>query len=241
MTQPESAPAASCDALLRQARELLDNGELAPASAAGWQVAVRAMATYAGPDADFTDAARRLVKGEQGRSSAAEWMTSAMALSDNIQYDWLDKEGIARRLDDVQRLVILITDLSDPPQSADDILRRARECLDNGALPVASEKGWEAALCATKIYADAMGYEHRGDSHFDDVTRMLTKEDARGRQVSKGTSAALTLHQAAAYCTVYPHWLHPEFVAEDINAIAELASIVQELAAAGNRTSGENV
>ena len=243
MAQPQTAPAADRDTLLRRARELLDKGKLVPASSAGWQAAVAAMATHAGPYADFTDAARRLIKGEHGRSSAAEWMTSAMALSDNIQYDWLDKEGIARRLDDVQRLVIFIEDIADPPQSAETILQRAWECFANGALTVASEKGWEATLWATKAHADAIGHEYRGEYHFDDVMRMLLKDDAWRKHALSCEQGALNLRQTAAYYTAYPkmlspevsadadgpnyghyhpRWLRPDLVSEDIAAVAEL-------------------
>lgn len=237
MTQTESAPATGCDALLRRARELLGKDELVPASAAGWQAAVLAMGAYAGPDTDFPDAARKLVNERRGRGNAGEWAVSALALSDNIQYDWLDKDGVGRRLDDVQRLVILIKDIAEPPKSAADILRRAWDCMDNGALPVASEKGWEAALWTTKTYADIMGCKYRGDNHFDTVTRMLAKEEVGGRvaevrEVIKWEGNALNLRQTAAYCALYPNWLHAEFVAEDIDGVSKLAALIQELAVA---------
>ena len=165
MTQPLPVLAESCDYFLRQGRAALAQGELVSASRAGWQAAVCATADYAGPDVDFTDGARRLVKDSLGNGNAAEWAVSAMALSDNIEYGWLDRYGIARRLDDVQRLAILVKDIADPPQTAEDILGRAWECMDNGYLIPASDKGWEAALLAAKTCADAIGCQYSDESH----------------------------------------------------------------------------
>ena len=234
MTQQQVILAESCNYFLRQGRGALVEDELASASAAGWQAALFAVKAYAGPDIGFTDAARELVNDRRGHGSIAEWVFSALALSDNANYDWLDKDGVGRRLDDVQRLVISVKDIAKPPKSAADILRRAWECMDNSALAVASEKGWEAALCATRTYADAVGHEYRGDSHFDDVVRMLAKDQDLRRDVSDWTSGALTLRETGSYCIVYPHWLHAEIVAEDIGAVAKLAATVQQLVAARN-------
>ena len=239
MTQLQSAPAASCDTLLRQGRELLNKGELAPASARGWRAASRAMSDYV--DADFTDAARELVVDYRGHTDAAEWVVSALALRDNAEYDWLDRDGVARRLDDVQRLAILVKDINEPPQSADDILLRAQKCMNNGALAPASEKGWEAALRATKTYADAMGYDYRGDNHFDLVMRILSQDGAWRKEASECESSALALRSNGAYCTVYPHWLRGKIVSDDIDAVAKLASLIQKLSFTLERPGGEIV
>ena len=262
MTQLQSAPVSDCDTLLRQARKRLDKGELVPASTAGWQAAVAAMAAYAGPDKDFTGAARNLVKDHRNDINAAEWVVSAIALSDNAEYDWLDGEGIARRLDDVQRLVILVKDRAGPPQSAETVLQRAWECFANGALAVASEKGWEAALWATKSHADAIGREYRGEYHFDDVVRMLAKDGAWSERVLGCENAALNLRQTAAYYTAspkmmppedgpetpgpnsghyHPRWLLPELVAEDIASVAALAGMLKERSVASLRAESGNV
>ncbi len=262
MTQLQSAPVSDCDTLLRQARELLDKGELALASDVGWRAAVRAMADYEGSDADFTEAARRLVNDYRERGDVAEWVVGTLALSDNSKYDWLDAESIAHRLDDVQRLVILIADLADPRQSADDILRRARECLDNGALAVASEKGWEAALWATKAHADAIGHEYRGEYHFDDIIQTLLKDDAWREQALSCEQGALNLRQTAAYYTAYPkmlspeisadaagpnyghyhpRWLQPDLVSEDIAAVAQLVGMLTKRTAELHGAGKSNV
>ena len=175
MTQTQSVTAETCDHFLRQGREFLAQGDLASASAAGWQAAVIVMANYAGSGAEFnfTDAAQRLVKDHRGHAAAAEWVVSAMALSDNAGYDWLDSEGVARRLDDVQRLAILVKDIAEPPQSAEDVLRRAWECLGNGYLIPASDKGWEAASadCQNLCRCHRLRLPRRrpiqpGDAHF---------------------------------------------------------------------------
>ena len=226
MTQLQSAPAASCDTLLRQGRELLNKGELAPASARGWQAASRAMSDYV--DADFTDAARELVVDYRGHTDAAEWVVSALALRDNAEYDWLDRDGVARRLDDVQRLAILVKDINEPPQSADDVLRRAWECMDNGYLIPASDKGWEAALLATKTYADAIGCRYKDESHFDSVMRILQKAEAGSREVGTWTYAAANLRRTAAYCAGRNDPRYAELVAEDIGEVGKLVSFIQE-------------
>ena len=226
-TQLQSAPAADCDTLLRQARELLDKGELAPASAAGWDAAVRALTDYAGPGADFADAAQQLVGDYRGHTDAAEWVVSAMALSDNTGYDWLDADGIARRLDDVQRLAILVKDIAEPPQSAEDVLRRAWECMDNGYLIPASDKGWESALLAAKAYADAIGCHYEGERHFDSVMRALEREEADNNEVGGWAHTAVKLRKTAAYCSGRSDPRYAELFADDVRAVGELVSFVQ--------------
>ena len=202
MTQTQAVTAETCDHFLRQGREFLAQGDLASASSAGWQAAVTAVAIYAGPGADFnfTDAAQRLVRDNRGHAAAAEWVVNAMALSDNAGYDWLDVDGVARRLDDVQRLAILVQDMAEPPQSADDVLRRAWECMDNGYLIPASDTGWEAALLAAKSYADTIGCRCGDESHFDSVMRTLEKEEADSKEIGGWTYAAVKLRKTAVYC-----------------------------------------
>ena len=243
-TKPEPflTPADS-NALLRQARELLEQGWRAVASAVGWRVALSAVATYAGTAGwpvdgggdryrvFFAEAARRLVQDRRGDDRAAEWTASALALYDNTQYDWLDRDGVGRRLDDVQRLTILAQDIAEPPQNADDILRRAWQCVDNGALAVASEKGWAAALAATRIYAEAAGCEYRGEYHFEQAVKLLAKEGSGRREVVDWQYSALNLCEYASYCNAYPHWLDREMVAGDIEGVSKLVALIRELIA----------
>ena len=236
-----AAPATECDALLRQGRHLLDAGQLAPASAAGWQAAVSAMAAYAASDgaaagAGFTDAARHLVKHYRGDGQAAEWAVSALALSDNAQYDWLDRDGVSRRLDDIQRLSILVQDIAHPPQTPADLLRQAWQCMDNGALYVASEKGWQAALLATQTYAAAVGCDYRGEDRFEDAIRLLAKDETRRAEVTTGAAAAAGLLRNVSYC-VYPK-LYSELVAEDLTAVVNLAQLIHNAVATANRKTG---
>lgn len=241
--QPPPAPAAAtdCDALLRQARQLLDAGQLAPASAAGWQAAQAAMAAYAATDgtaanANFTDAARHLVKHHHGDDRAAEWAVSSLALADNAQYDWLPRDGVARRLDDVQRLIILIHDLANPPSTAAKLLRQAYRCMDNGSLPVASEKGWQAALLATKTYADAVGCDYQGEYHFEKATRLLGEDESLNEEVRSGESAAAWLRGNISYC-VYPK-LYPAIVAEDLGEVVNLVKLIQDAVDSMQRKAG---
>ena len=233
MTQLQSAPAADCDALLRQARELLDKGELAPASEAGWRVAVHAMADYAGTDVDFTDAARELVKDWRGNTDAAEWVVSALALSDNVGYDWLDVDGIGRRLDDVQRLVMLVKEIAEPPQSADDVLRRAWECVDNGYLAPASEKGWEAATYAARAYVVAMGHDHIRSNYLSQVTRHLKQEPGGSKAGNWSMSAKMLLENLHTKAD----WLDAELIGNDLNDVGELVALVNAVIKNGDKSS----
>lgn len=239
-TLPTPAAAAECDARLRQARQLLDAGQLATASAAGWQAAQAAMAAYAANDgatvnAGFTDSARQLVKHCQGDGRVAEWVVSALALADNAQYDWLDRDGVARRLDDVQRLTILVQNIANPPETSADLLRQAWQCMDNGSLPAASEKGWQAALIATKTYADAVGCDYHGEYHFEQAIRLLAKDEILSDEVMAGECGAASLRRNASYCAVYPHWLYHEFVAHDLEAVSSLADLIQNALATAKR------
>ena len=237
----------TCDELLRQGREYLAQGELALASAKGWCAAGYAAKTCAGligqvgSDADFKDVVLQLSKDHRSHDSSVEWAVSAMALSDNARYDWLDRAGVGRRLDDVQRLVMLVFDIANPPQDADAILCRAWVCLSNGALAVASEKGWEAALWATKAYADAIGYEYCGDSHFDDIMRMLAKGDVWRKESAGCEYSALNLQRNASYCTLHPRRLYAEIVSEDIDAVVKLLALIQERITVGKRLGTGNV
>ena len=258
MTQLQAVAAETCNQFLRQGREFLAQGDLASASAAGWRAAALALEAYTGgalADAEFRDAAHQLVTDQRGYATAAEWVVSAIALSDNTLDDWLDVDGVARRLDDVQRLALLVKDIADPPQTAEDILAQSRECLENGYLVVASEKGWEATTHAAKAYAEAMGCDYHGDRHFESVMRTLEKDDVWREEVEGCEYSALNLRRTAAYCNVYPRRMHPEvplaesrpaskyfypsclhptILAEDIEAVAQLIAALQAQAKAIN-------
>ena len=238
-----AAPATECDALLRQGRQLLDAGRLAPASAAGWQAAQSAMSAYAASDgaaagAGFTDAARRLVQHYRGDGQAAEWAVSALALSDNAQYDWLDRDGVSRRLDDIQRLSILAQDIANPPQTPADLLRQAWQCMDNGYLVPASEQGWAAALLVAKRYAHAIGYDYHGEGDFDAVMQLLATEqnaDPEIPEIRGWAHAAAYLRQTADYCARQSDNRYADIVADDLDAVASLSDFVLAKVAAKKR------
>ena len=229
---------------------MLDAGELAPASAAGWQAAQFAMAAYAGTDgldgmagfqkiagmAGFQEIAGSLLNHYRGDCNASEWIFSALALADNARCDWLDQDGVSRRLDDVQRLSILLQDIANPPQTAAVLLRQAYRCIDNGSPAVASEKGWQAALLATKTYADAIGCDYQGEYHFEATTRLLAKDEILREEVRAGESAAAYLRRNASYC-VYPK-LYREIVAEDLAAVDHLAKLIHNAVAMVKRKTG---
>ena len=237
MTHLQPVLAETCDYFLRQGREYLAQGDLVPASNAGWQAALLAVGAHASDalaGGDFKDVAQTLVKDSRGRGNAAEWVVSAMALSDNVEYDWLDKDGVGRRLDDVQRLVILVKDITEPVQNADDVLRRAWECMDNGYLIPASDKGWEAALLAAKTYADTIGYSYRDESHFRPVVDILEKEAGGNKAVGTWIYAAVNLRQTAAYCAGRNDPRYAELVADDIGEVGKLVSFIQALSSSRN-------
>ena len=230
MTQRQSAPVAAGDEFLRRGRELLAKGELAPASEKGWQAAVSAVNAYVGANGlggDFEKIALELAKDHRKHWNTAEWLVSAMALRDNTLYDWLDRDNIGRRLDDVQRLVILVKDMADPPQNAVDILGRAWECMDNGYLAPAADKGWEAAQAAVKTYAHAIGYDYHGGKDFDKVIDMIEKKgDAGDREVSGWAYAAANLPQTAAYCAARPR-RYAEIIAGDLGDVGQLVALIE--------------
>lgn len=221
----------ACDLLLRDGRQSLNVGELAQASAKGWEAAgyaVRGFANLVGDDYDrdgFESLMLKLSKDPRSHDRSAEWAVSALALSDNARLDWLDHTGVGRRLDDVQRLVTQVFDIAHPPQDADAILRRAQACLANGALAVASEKGWEAATHAAKTYASEMGYDHIRSNYLSQVTRLLRKEPG-GKQVGNWSMSASMLHENAAGD---PDWLDTEIVRNDLKDVSKLVEHIRAL------------
>ena len=236
MTQPQAVAAETCDQFLRQGREFLAQGDLASASAAGWRAARLALEAYLGDavaECDFRDTARRLVKDSRGSAKAAEWMVNAITLSENVADNWLDADGVARRLDDVQRLTLLVKEIAEPPQSADDILSRAWECMDNGCLAVASEKGWEAATYAAKIYAKVMGYDHIRSNYLSQVTRYLKQEPDGSKAGNWSISVKLLLDNAHAK----PDWLDAELIGNDLDDVSKLVALVK--AAVENRDKSQ--
>lgn len=240
MTQTQAVTAETCDQFLRQAREFLAQENSASASAAGWRAAVLALESHTGDaisGGHFRDAARRLVKDHGPGTKAAEWVVSAITLSENVTDDWLDTDGVARRLDDVQRLVLLVEDIAYPPRSAEDILARSRRCLENGYLVVASEKGWEAALLATKSYADAKGIDYNGDGHFALVARFLEKDHSVRSEIGGLVHGAELLRRNGSCSALHPRRLYTEIIAEDIDGVEQLAAVIDRLIADGYKTS----
>ncbi len=230
----------TCDELLHQGREYLAQGELALASAKGWCAAGYAAKTCAGligqvgSDADFKDVALQLSKDHRSHDSSVEWAVSAMALSDNARYDWLDRAGVGRRLDDVQRLVMLVFDIANPPQDAEAILRRAWVCLDNGALAVASEKGWEAATYAAKTYADAMGYDHIRSNYLSQVAKLL-KREPDGSEVGNWSMSARMLLD---YAHLKSDSLDANLISDELEDVARLIAVVDKATKSAANSSG---
>ena len=226
----QSAPVSEGDARLRQARELLEAGRLAPASAAGWQAARSAMASYAGQAGmdgatGFKEAARRLLNEHWGDGNPSEWVFSALALADNAKFDWLGRDGIGRRLDDVQRLLILVQDVADPPRGADDILRRAWECVGNGSLAVAAEQGYAAAEHAAKTYAAAMGCDRIRSNWLDQVSHLLVKEPGGQNAGTWSITVDVMLESACDS----PGGLHPDVIGSGLRAAESLVSFIAAL------------
>ena len=228
MTQPPHDFTGACGDLLRQSRGLLEQGDLVWASSKGWDAAVNAADAYAsmiaqsGGSENFKHLMQRLSKDHRGVDGSVEWAVSALALADNAQLDWLDRGGIQRRLDDMQRLVNLVFDIANPPQDGEALLRRAWACLANGSLAVASEKGWEAAAHAAKAYATAMGHDRIRSNYVSQVTRLL-KEEPGGNQVGNWSMSASMLHENAISD---PDWLDLEIIREDLQGVSQLVSFI---------------
>ena len=228
---PQSAPVTESDARLRRARELLDAGRLALASAAGWQAALSAMAAYAGRDdgvddaTDFKETARLLLNECWGDDNPSEWVFSTLALADNARYDWLGQDGVGRRLDDVQRLLILVQDAAHPPRRADDLLRRAWQCVGNGSLAVAAEQGYAAVNYVAKTYAAAMGYDRIRSNWLDRVSHLLMQEP--GGQDAGAWSITVDVMLESAYDS--PGCLYPDVVGNGLQAAESLVSFIAAL------------
>ncbi len=234
MTQPLAVAAETCDQFLRQGRELLAQGNFVAASAAGWRAAVLALEEYvdgnmpeteSNAETEFKAAARILVKDHRAHVNVAEWVVSAITLSENVEDDWLDRDGIDRRLDDMQRLVLLVKDVADPPQTADHILSRSRECLENGSLAVASEKGWEAVTRAAKSYAEETGHDHIRSNYLDQVTPLLVREPG-GEPAGPWSLEVLNLLENT---DPKRKSLDAFWVQQDLDAAARLISLISEL------------
>ena len=225
MTQLPQDYTQTCDTLLREGRECLTQDELASASAKGWDAAVYAANTYVGDASDFKDVVLRLSKDQQAPANGVEWAVSAMALADNARYDWLDSSGVSRRLDDVQRLVMLVYDRFAPPRSADATLRRAWVCLANGALVPACEKGWEAITQAAKTYAEVMGYDYIRSNYLDQVAPLLMKEPG-GEEAGVWSLKALDLLENT---DPRRKWLDAVWIREDLDVAEKLIALVGEL------------
>ncbi len=240
MTQLPHDYTQTCDDLLRRGREYLAQGELALASVKGWDAAGYAAKAYAGligqggSDADFKDVVLQLSKDYRSHDSSVEWAVSAMALADNVQFDWLDKDGIGRRLDDVQRLVMLVFDVANPPQDPEAILRRAWVCLANGALAVASEKGWEAATCTAKTYAYAMGYDHIRSNYLSQVAKLL-KREPDGSEVGNWSMSARMLLD---YAHLKSDSLDANLISDELEDVARLIALVDKATKSAANSSG---
>ena len=228
MTQPLAVAAETCDQFLRQGREFLAQGDLAPASAAGWRAALAALEAHTGnaiAEADFRHAARILAKDPRAHAQTAEWAVGAITLRENVADDWLDADGVARRLDDVQRLALLVRDIANPPQTADDILARSRECLKNGYLAVASEQGWEAVTHAAKTYAESLGHDHIRSNHLDRVAPLLMDQPG-GEAAGPWSLEVLNLLENA---DPRRNWLDATWVGQDLDAAERLITLINEL------------
>ena len=228
MTQQSHDFVNTCGALLRESREALSRGDLVSASAKGWDAAVIAGNAYGattgqnGGAEHFESLMLQLSKDPRGIAGSAEYAVSAMALADNVRLDWLDRSGIRRRLEDVQRLVNLVFDIKNPPNDNEALLRRAWACLANGSLAVASEKGWEAATHAAKTYAEAMGHDHIRSNYLSQVTRYLKQEPGGSEAGNWSMSAKMLLESFHAKVD----WLDAELIGDDLNDVGKLVALV---------------
>lgn len=126
-----------------------------------------------------------------------------------------------------------LTETADYETQAREFLEMGREYLASGNLHQASEKGWGAAAHMAKAAAVAQGWEYSNHSDFSKVlyeARRLTG-NARFRDLR---SIANELH--TNYYKRKRH-LDADAIAEDIESIAELLTLLTPLA--GLELTGE--
>ena len=121
MSQFDSDHSRICADFVRNGRRYLADGELLQASEKGWGAAAHAAKVYADArDYDYRSHSHfnhvvLMLAQESGDRTVIRWADSANGLHNNFYLDWYDAEMVSERLDDIEKFVHLIADLTDVP------------------------------------------------------------------------------------------------------------------------------
>ena len=118
MTQFGGDHAMICGEFLRRSRQYLSDGDLLQASEKGWGAAAQAAKVYADARSyDYRSHSHfnhilNMLARESGDRMVREWADSANSLHNNFYADVLDAPMVVDRLDNVERFVGLVQDLT---------------------------------------------------------------------------------------------------------------------------------
>ena len=108
-------------------------------------------------------------------------------------------------------------------ETAAALLLEARSCLDEGDLPQASEKGWEAAAYLLETIAEQRGWPHAWEGDlFIAVDRIVTELDDE-------RVGLLFLSASALQQNFYEGWMPAGSVAAGLNSVEEFARRLDDL------------
>ena len=121
-------------------------------------------------------------------------------------------------------------EIADHEAQAREFLARSRECLAQGNLHQASEKGWGAAAHIAKAVAVAQGWRYTNHSDFSEVLYQARKLTGNpGLNGMRGIANELHIN----YYKRKMH-LNAESIGEDLDSIAELVDILYPLTGLGS-------
>ena len=103
------------------------------------------------------------------------------------------------------------------------LLRQAREELEQGDLRQASEKGWGAAAQMVKAIAAQRQWEHGGHRQIHRAARRLRSESG-DREITRLFLVANSFHS-----NLYEDWLEAETIAEGLDDVERFLGLVEPL------------
>ena len=119
----------------------------------------------------------------------------------------------------------MVTRSSHHTETVAALLLEARSCLDEGDLPQASEKGWEAAAYLLETIAEQRGWPHAWEGDLFIVVDRITDEldDTRVRR--------LFFSAGALQQNFYEGWMPAGSVARSLNSVEEFVRRLDDLIA----------
>ena len=114
-------------------------------------------------------------------------------------------------------------------QQAREFLAQSRECLADGNLHQASEKGWGAAAWMAKATAEAQGWRYDRHDHFQVVLNNARVMTDNNRLIDLSAVA----HNLHRNFYVRRRFLDMEEIGLNLDRIAELLDILEPLTGVG--------